>query len=99
MALSKTQQGLALIAEGTPPRLAAQEVGVAESTLRMAMGRTKGKTMCPCCGQVVREGFELRPDPAAAMRDEIIAALERSAQASPANASVYQGVINYVSKL
>lgn len=33
--------------------------GIAESTLRVAMGRSKGKEQCPCCGQVVREGFEI----------------------------------------
>lgn len=41
---------------------AAEQAGVAESTLRVAMGRTKGKEQCPCCGQVVREGFEINRD-------------------------------------
>lgn len=37
----------------------ARSAAIAESTLRMAIGRTKGKAQCPCCGQVVRAGFEL----------------------------------------
>lgn len=59
MALSKTQQALRLVSEGKPVKVAAAEAGIAESTLRMAMGRSKGKEQCPCCGQVVREGFEI----------------------------------------
>ena len=59
MALSKTQQALRLVSQGVQIKVAAQQAGVAESTLRMAIGRTKGKEQCPCCGQVVREGFEI----------------------------------------
>ena len=59
MALSKTQQALKLVAQGLAVKVAAERAGVAESTLRVAMGRTKGKEQCPCCGQVVREGFEI----------------------------------------
>jgi len=59
MALSKTQQALKLVAQGIAVKVAADEAGIAESTLRVAMGRTKGKEQCPCCGQVVREGFEI----------------------------------------
>lgn len=59
MVLSKTQQALRLVAQGTAIKQAAAQAGIAESTLRMAIGRTKGKELCPCCGQVVREGFEI----------------------------------------
>jgi len=59
MALSKTQQALRLVSEGVAIKVAAAQAGIAESTLRMAIGRTKGKEQCPCCGQVVREGFEI----------------------------------------
>lgn len=62
MALSKTQQALRLVSEGFPVKVAAVQSGIAESTLRMAIGRTKGKEQCPCCGQVVREGFEINRD-------------------------------------
>lgn len=59
MVLSKTQQAMKLLAQGLAVKAAAEQAGIAESTLRMAMGRTKGKELCPCCGQVVREGFEI----------------------------------------
>ena len=59
MALSKTQQALRLVSEGVAIKVAAAQAGIAASTLRMAIGRTKGKEQCPCCGQVVREGFEI----------------------------------------
>ncbi|SFN65868.1 hypothetical protein SAMN05660284_01991 [Formivibrio citricus] len=62
MALSKTQQALAYLQEGMTPKEAAQKAGVAESTLRVAMGKRSGKTICPCCGQIVREGFEINLD-------------------------------------
>ncbi len=59
MVLSKTQQALKMVAQGVAVKAAAEQAGIAESTLRMAIGRTKGKAQCPCCGQVVRAGFEL----------------------------------------
>lgn len=59
MALSKTQQALKFVSQGVAVKAAAEQAGVAESTLRVAMGRNKGKEQCPCCGQVVREGFEV----------------------------------------
>uniref|UniRef100_Q47CJ9 Uncharacterized protein n=1 Tax=Dechloromonas aromatica (strain RCB) TaxID=159087 RepID=Q47CJ9_DECAR len=62
MVLSKTQQAMKLLAQGLAVKVAAEQAGIAESTLRMAMGRTKGKELCPCCGQVVREGFEINRD-------------------------------------
>ena len=62
MALSKTQQALKFVSEGVAIKAAAEKAGIAESTLRMAIGRTKGKEQCPCCGQVVREGFEINRD-------------------------------------
>jgi hypothetical protein len=43
-------------------RVAAERAGIAESTLRMSIGRTRGKEQCPCCGQVVRTGFEVIPN-------------------------------------
>jgi DNA-binding CsgD family transcriptional regulator len=62
MGLSKTQTALALVKDGVAVKAAAERAGIAESTLRMAIGRTKGKIQCPCCGQVVREGFEVDRD-------------------------------------
>lgn len=58
--LSKTQQALALMKEeGIGASEAARRVGIKAGTVLSAVMRTKGKELCPCCGQVVREGFEI----------------------------------------
>lgn len=58
--LSKTQQALALMAsEGIGASDAARRVGIKAGTVLSAVMRMKGKDVCPCCGQVVREGFEI----------------------------------------
>lgn len=57
MNLSKTQLGLTLLAQGKSMADAAKEAGVSPSTLSVARWKHKGKTLCPCCGQVVRAGF------------------------------------------
>lgn len=59
MTKSKTQGALELIEKGMTPYAAAQEVGISPSTVYRALGRRQDKTVCPCCGQVVREGFEI----------------------------------------
>lgn len=61
MALSKTQQALALVKEGMSIREAAKQVGVTEPTIYIALGRQKEKQLCPCCNQIVRAGFEVDP--------------------------------------
>lgn len=59
--LSKTQQALAMIA--ADPTLsasaAARAVGVAPATVLAAQARQRGRVVCPCCGQVVRDGFRV----------------------------------------
>jgi DNA-binding CsgD family transcriptional regulator len=58
--LSKTQQALALMgSEGIGASEAARRVGIAAGTVLSAVMRMKGKNICPCCSQVVREGFEI----------------------------------------
>lgn len=58
--LSKTQQALALMQhEGISASEAARRVGIKSGTVLSAVMRMKGKELCPCCGQVVREGFEI----------------------------------------
>jgi len=61
MTKSKTQQALDLL-KATPemtPYQAAAAVGVGNAAVYQAIRRTKDKEQCPCCGQVVREGFEI----------------------------------------
>lgn len=59
MPLSKTQHALSLLLRGAPQKKAAEIAGISETTLRVALARNKNKLMCPCCHQVVREGFEI----------------------------------------
>ena len=59
MGISKTQSALALVRDGKSVKDAASAAGVSEATVYIALNRLKGKTLCPCCGQVVREGFEI----------------------------------------
>jgi len=42
------------------PRAAALEVGISPAAVYQAIKAREGKNICPCCGQVVREGFELK---------------------------------------
>jgi DNA-binding CsgD family transcriptional regulator len=61
--LSKTQQALALMAsEKIGASEAARRVGIQPGTVLSAVMRMKDKEVCPCCGQVVREGFEINRD-------------------------------------
>lgn len=58
--LSKTQQALALMeSEGIGGTEAARRVGIKAGTVLSAVMRMKGKPICPCCGQIVRDGFEV----------------------------------------
>jgi len=57
MKKSKTQEALELIQKGMAPYAAAQQVGISASAVYRALERRQDKELCPCCGQVVREGF------------------------------------------
>lgn len=61
MTKSKTQQALDLMQQtpGMTAYEAAAVVGVGNAAVYQALRRTKGKTVCPCCNQVVRDGFEI----------------------------------------
>ena len=61
--LSKTQQALALMtSENIGASEAARRVGISPGTVLSAVMRMKGKELCPCCGQIVRDGFEINRD-------------------------------------
>lgn len=61
MTKSRTQQAIELLKENPDmtPYEAAAKVGVGNAAVYQALRRTKGKEICPCCGQVVRDGFEI----------------------------------------
>ena len=62
MEKSKTQQALDLVRQGETPYAAARQAGISPSVVYVAIKRQQDKTLCPCCGQVVREGFQINPD-------------------------------------
>jgi hypothetical protein len=61
MTKSKTQQALELLRRNPDmkPYQAADLVGIQNAAVYQALQRIKGKELCPCCGQVVRAGFEV----------------------------------------
>ena len=60
MALSKTMRALALVEDqGLTPYAAAVKVGISKTAVYRALARREGKKTCPCCGQVVRDGFKV----------------------------------------
>jgi hypothetical protein len=57
--LSKTQQALIRVANGEKAPTIAKDLGISSAVIYAAMKKRVGKTICPCCGQIVREGFQL----------------------------------------
>lgn len=54
---SKTQKAVDLVNEGMTPFAAAKEMGIHASAVYRAMTRADEKPLCPCCRQVLRDGF------------------------------------------
>lgn len=59
MAKSKTRVALDLVGTGITPYEAAKRAGIAPSSVYRAIGRQRDKDVCPCCKQIVREGFDI----------------------------------------
>ena len=63
MPKSKTQQAVDLVLrDGLNPNTAAKQLGIHPSAVYRALTRATNKPICPCCGQVVREGFAVDPN-------------------------------------
>jgi hypothetical protein len=67
--MSKTQIALEIYDRQEAKNLnaAAREAGIAPPTLFNALKRraeqlAAGKEQCPCCGQIVRDGFKINPE-------------------------------------
>lgn len=56
---SKTMLALDLVDQGMTKYAAAKQAGVSESAVHRAWHRRQGKTVCPTCKQIVKEGFSL----------------------------------------
>jgi DNA-binding CsgD family transcriptional regulator len=96
MALSKTQQALALVKDGMSVREAARQVGVTEPTIYIAIGRNKDKQHCPCCNQIVRAGFEV--DPAMVKLDTDVLAMLDLLKGDEVTVLANEAMRNYLSK-
>ena len=57
---SKTMQALDRVEKGETVSAVARDLGISTAAIYAAMKRRAGKQLCPCCGQVVREGFEVK---------------------------------------
>lgn len=61
MPKSRTMKALDLVLQdGLTAYAAAKKVGISQSAVSRALSRREDKTICPCCGQVVREGFKVK---------------------------------------
>jgi len=62
VAKSKTMQAVDLVLDqGLTVYAAAKQIGINQSAVHRALARREGKETCPCCGQVLREGFSIDP--------------------------------------
>lgn len=60
MTKSKTMQALDLVLkDGLTAYAASKQVGISQSAISRALARREDKVICPCCLQVVREGFKV----------------------------------------
>lgn len=60
---SKTMQAVDLVLnDGHTAYSAAKVIGINQSAVHRALKRREDKTICPCCSQVVQEGFYVNRD-------------------------------------
>jgi hypothetical protein len=57
---SKTMQALARVVPVSPLRPSPATLGISTTAIYAAQRRRAGKPICPCCGQVVRDGFSVK---------------------------------------
>ena len=58
-AKSKTAKAIDLIENGMTPYAAAKKLAIGHAAGYTALARRKNKRICPCCKQVVREGYRI----------------------------------------
>lgn len=64
MAISRTAQAVKRVQAGETVRSAARALGISEAAVYAQIKREQGKPICPCCGQIVREGYQVKGAPA-----------------------------------
>lgn len=59
MAISRTLQAVRRVQAGETVRTVARDLDISESAIYAQLKREQAATRCPCCGQVVREGYKI----------------------------------------
>ena len=59
MAISKTMQAVRRVQAGETVREVARALDISEAAIYAQLKREQGLERCPCCGQVVKEGFKI----------------------------------------
>jgi hypothetical protein len=59
MAISKTMQAVRRVQAGETVREVARDLDISEAAIYAQLKRERNLTRCPCCGQVVREGYKI----------------------------------------
>lgn len=62
MAISRTAQAVRRVRSGETVRSVARDIGISEAAVYAQIKREEGLKRCPCCGQVLKEGFKVRKD-------------------------------------
>ena len=57
--LSKTQIAVARVLAGEKAPTVGKELGISSTAIYQSIKRREGKETCPCCNQIIREGFKL----------------------------------------
>ena len=75
---SKTMLALDRIAAGEKVAVVAREVGISTAAIYAALKRRDGKNICPCCGQIMREGFTTGDSPLHGLTDAEVKHLQKA---------------------
>lgn len=59
MAISKTTTALQRVLAGESVRVVARDLDISEAAIYARKKREEAMPRCPCCGQVVREGYQV----------------------------------------
>lgn len=59
MVISRTTQAVRRVHAGESVREVARDLDISESAIYAQIKLERGRDRCPCCGQVVRDGFNV----------------------------------------
>lgn len=59
MPISKSKQAVRRVQAGETVRAVARDLDISEAAIYAELKREQGRERCPCCGQVVKDGYEV----------------------------------------